>query len=394
MTRRVLLTLALLFLPVLAQAATTKWLESGTDATQSTVFYSSTAGTVTSATDQQHTGPRSLKLDGTATPAGANATTTTGILADAGRRVQFWFRANAFETSTQPMWIIKDSGGNSVWNLTYVLPGGTLRNNPTGATSATGTAVPSTNTWTHLCISYFITNTTTYQFKVYVNGVLDSTTNAGTLTRTGTDRMTFGWTAGAQVGANTNWWFDDVVVDDGASSGSQPDCGDERVTAKRPFSNGTTNGFTGSGTPSSYGSGNARYVNQQPLDITALVSVVAAGVTTEEYNVEGITVGDVNLAGQILVDIGGWIYASALLSETASLVLVGGTSNAALTSTNTLFQAYAGSTTYPPGTGTDIGITTTALATTVSLYEAGILIAYTPVSCTGSPFTLHGVGGC
>lgn len=80
-----------------------------------------------------------------------------------------------------------------------------------------------------------------------------------------------------------------------------------------------------------------------------------------------------------IVDYMGWVSASSLLSETGSIIVNGSSSNISLTSTITLFRKFAGSTVYPGGTGADIGITTTALATTVSLYECGIIFAFIPI---------------
>ena len=53
-----------------------------------------------------------------------------------------------------------------------------------------------------------------------------------------------------------------------------------------------------------------------------------------------------------------------------------------LNNANTMFTKIAGSSTYPAGTGTDIGIVTATTATTVSLYEAGIMVAYIPAVAT------------
>ena len=52
-----------------------------------------------------------------------------------------------------------------------------------------------------------------------------------------------------------------------------------------------------------------------------------------------------------------------------------------------MFTNAAGSTTYPAGSGSDIGEITTTALTTVSLYECGIVIAYIPAAvATGHNF--------
>lgn len=362
-------------LPFECFAATT-FMEPGTDATQDFTFYLSTTGTVASVTDQAKTGPRSIKCSTSNPAVTAIATSPISILTDTGSQVSFWFRFDTLPAATSIMFALVNTTPTTSFAIS-ILTNGTLQNIPTGGTAATGTTVLAVNTWYRICLSYFVTNTTTYAYKVYINGVLDSTTNAGTLTATGSDRLRLA--NQSLSGINRNFWFDDIyAATGGASSSSQPDTGDIRVTAKRPFSNGTVNGFTGSGTPSSYGTGNARYVNERPLSTTNFVSVVATGVTTEEYNIENRNIGDVVLQGQSIVDYAGWVYANALLAETGSIVVNNVTSNISLTSANTLFTAFAGSSVYPAGTGTDIGIITSALATTVTLNEAGMLFAYRP----------------
>lgn len=353
----------------------TTFMESGTDATQDLSFYASSTGTVSSTTAQKFTGTRSINI----TVTNSFLSSTGGLLDDTGSQISFYFRTDVL-TSTSQFFHIQQPGGTVVMNLALQTTG-KINNTPNGATTATGTAVLAINTWYRISISYFVTNTTTFAFKVYVNGVLDSTANAGTMANITSNKFRFLMSSPTST---TNHWFDNAFTTQGvASSSSQPDTGDIRITAKRPLANGTTNGFTSTGAGSGYGTGNAVFVNEQPLSTASFVSVVAAGATTEEYNIEKSTVGDVNINGGNIVDVCGWLYASALLAETASMVINNLTSNVALTSTNTMFKNYAGATAYPAGTGTDIGLITSALATTVTLYEAGILIAYKPQTGQG-----------
>lgn len=377
---------AMMLLPASLQAAT-KYLESGTDATRGLEFYTSTSGTVASATDQSHTGPRAIKLS-TGSPATAATAQINAVLADAGRRTNVWFRCDTWG-GTPHILRFNDTSGNNIIAIQRLNSGatGALSIVPGGATTVNGTTVVTTNTWNRLTVSYTITNTTTFQIRMYLNGVLEATATAGTLTRTGTSALVL--VAGSTLGANANCWFDDLYVDDGTD---YADPGNILVTAKRPTANGTLNQFTtqvGAG-GSGYGSGHAQQVNEQPLSTTNGWSVIGAGSTsTEEFTIEGQTVGDVDLTGTGIIDIAGWIYSSAALAETGQIVLNGATSNVALTTTNTLFLAYAGSTSYPAGTGTDIGEVTDTTVTTVRLYECGILIAYQP---HGKRLLLFGVG--
>ncbi len=352
-------------------------MESGSDATQDFSFYGSTSGTVTSDTVQHHTGPRSIKLF-TSNPAVNALVTSGGVMSDSGTRISFWWMGDTF-AATGPTILNFDDGANTIWGLMFNAGLNRLRSGPVGATAVDGTVPIATNTWYHITISYFITNSTTWQFKVYVNGVLDSTANSGTLTRTGTSRFQF--RDGTGFGINATQWFDDVYVDNGASSSSQPDTGDIRVTAKRPNANGTTNGFTtqiGAG-GSGYGTGHSPQVNEQPLSQTNGWSMIGAGsAVTEEYNIENILTGDVNILGITPVDVQGWFYAKSLAGETTQMIVNGTNFSQAITSTPTMYTKFTGATAYPAGTGTDIGITTDTSLTTVSLYEAGIQVAYKP----------------
>jgi hypothetical protein len=203
--------------------------------------------------------------------------------------------------------------------------------------------------------------------------------------------------AGIGLGANQDVWIDDVFVDDGSDHADPgtTNVNSLRVTNKRPFANGTTNGFTtqiGSG-GSGYGSGHAPQVNEQPLSVTNGWAMIGAGsAVTEEYTIEGGTVGDFSLAGYRIVDYMGWVYAKSLASETAQIKVGGSASNISLTSTNTLFTKPSGSQVYPSG-GTDIGVVTATDLTTVSLYEAGVLLALEPSAILTGAHVNHLVSG-
>jgi len=352
----------------------TTFLESGTDATQDFVFWTATTGTVASDSTVKNTGPRSIALD-TGSPAGNSTATKNGVLADAGRRVSLWVR---FSDSTPDVntniVIFQNTSGNNVYNLVLNTTG-VLSNNPVGATAVAGTKVLSDNTWYRITISYTITNTTTFRFELYIDGVFESSATAGTLTRTGTDKFRIASNGGA--GANKINRFDDIYIDDGSN---YTDPGAVRVTNKRPNANGTNNNFVtqiGAG-GSGYGSGHSPQVNEQPLSTTNGWSVVGAGsAVTEEYTIENALTGDVNMNLVSIIDYMGWLYSSSLVSETGQIKVGGVASNIALTSTNTLFLVAAASTAYPAG-NTDIGEVTDTTLTTVSLYECGILFAYIP----------------
>jgi hypothetical protein len=371
----------------------TTFLEPGTDATQDfSLWGNSTSvdltGALTSATDQAHTGTRSIKSSvGSNTGTLAQAYTGDGIFSDAGGRFSIWIRLNAIPATnkTAILWVGQSGFGSAVFAIGVDTAGKVTVGNEGGAgILGTGTTVVSDATWTRISAAYVITSTTNWTYKQWVNGVLDLTlTNSPTLTTVTSGELWVGASPASSAGfslceANLIVWVDDIYCDD---SNALTDPGDIRVTAKRPIANGTTNGFTtqigsgGSGT----GTGHSPQVNEQPLSQTNGWSMVGAGsAVTEEYNVQSLSAGDVDLTGQTIVDWMGWAFAKALASETASIVVGGVSSNIALTSTPTAFQKAKGSTTYPAGSGTDIGIITSTTVTTVSLYECGVLIAYTP----------------
>lgn len=344
------------------------FLESGSDATQDLSFWTSTSGTVASATDQSYTGGRSIK-GSTGNPAvPAIVISKGGILSDAGSRISFRVRYSAW-TAGVDVFRVYDSSNAQVFTIVRDTATGVLKSG-----TILGSTALSANTWYRISVAYTITNTSTFRIKVYLNGVLEIDRTTTALPRVNSDR--FAIVTGSGLGTNQNGWFDDFYVDDVSD---YSDTGDIRVTAKRPYSNGTTNDFStqiGSGN-SGYGSGHADEVNEQPLSTTNGWSMVGAGsAVTEEYNVEEGNLGDVNTANVFVIGCMGWLYASSAVSETGQIIVNGETSNIALTSTNTLFLAPSTPGLRPQHAGEDIGIITDTTLTTVSLYEAGILIAY------------------
>ena len=272
-------------------------------------------------------------------------------------------------------------------------------------TPTSGNTVLSANTWYRLTLSYVITNATNYTMKLFLNGTLEITVTqaAGTLLHTATSDLIIGMGNSGIFGGTTSVmdvWYDDLYVDNGTTL---DDPGNISVTNKRAYSNGTTNGFTTTGTPSGYGSGHASYVNgNYPVgsDTTTYVSaVVVASAITEEFTIEGASVGDANLTGTTIKGVRGWVFASSTLTETDTIVVDGTQTSITVTSTPTLFvQNSPNPTTYPAGTGTDIGMVTNTTAATAKLFGAGILIAYIPAAPSSglfmqTPMNGLGIGG-
>lgn len=353
----------------------TKFIEPGGDADFGLALWSNpnVGGGVTPpavATDfVRGTHVKSIKFNSNSVGAGA-------VLADAGSRCNFPLYFNVLPAATATIMVNVQTGfsTNIIYRLRITTAGvlqlwsNTAQIGANGATIATGS-------FHRITITHVITSTTVNVIKLFVDGVLSITvTNATLGFVTGVDFL-LGNSSGD---ASLDFRGSDIYID---NSTANTDPGDIWVTAKRPFANGTTNGFTtqiGAG-GSGYGSGHAPQVNERPLSTTNGWSMVGAGsAITEEYSIEGPTVGDINMAGAIIVDLLGWVDAKALAGEVASIIVGGVSSNISLTTSITIFTKIAGSTTYPVG-GTGIGIVTTTALTTVSLYECGILVAFIPV---------------
>lgn len=361
------------------------FLEPGTDVTQDLAFWPNSdvsgGGTAASATDQAVTGARSLKLVVGSAGQSVYLGSADGVCADAGTRISARVRFSAIPTDVMSFLGVWQTGfGSTLLGLLLTAAGKLQLTDGNIVLGSAGATTIAATTWTRITLSYVVTSAANWTAKVYVNGVLE-------FTRSNADATLTNGTGGSEIGPNLSLgptgagsaltaWYDDFYVDNLTDLG---DPGDIHVAVKRPIANGTTNGFTtqiGAG-GSGVGTGHAPQVNERPLSQTngwAMVGVGAA--VTEEYNVEGLSVGDVDLTGATIVDWLGWIFAKSLASETASLVVGGASSNVSLTSTPTLFTQAKGSTTYPAGSGTDVGLVTATTATTVSLYEAGVLVAY------------------
>lgn len=367
--KKLLSSILIFFLLTPPVFATTIFMESGGDATQGTDFYSSVSGSVTADTTHPRTGPRSIKL-----PTG-NTFARTGSIAGGSapyaRRFHYTFYTDTWTAATAPQnFRILQSGATSMTIKRSTVVDGALAITVNGLSDAVGTTVLTANTFHQIDFSYNVQSATVFTIKLYLDGVLQaSDINNGTLGRPTLDQVDF-----QNQGAG-NYWFDDYYVDDG--TGSDP-VGDIRVTAKLPFANGTTNGFGTNGSGSGYGTGNARFVNDRATSTADSVSFLGLGsAVTEEYNIEPRQTGDVNMFGKTIVDSAGWIFAKVAAGTEAAQLILDGVNNAkTITTTPTLYTAYAGKTSYAAGTGADIGVITDTSLTTMTVYEAGILYAF------------------
>lgn len=318
---------------------------------------------------------------------GDSVTTLGSVLSDAGSRISLYIYIVALPTAIDTIISLRNSANTQLVNV-RITSGGILQiwNAITAQIGSNG-ATLSLGRWYRISLAYTITSTSVNRFELFVDGVPSVSVTNATVTTIITDRLRVG---NANSDNTLDFRSSDHYVD---NSSSLTDTGNVWVTAKRPFANGTTNGFStqvGAG-GSGYGSGHSPQVNERPLSVTNSWSMIGAGsAVTEEYNIENASTGDINIASYNLVDYLGWVSAKAALSETGNIIVNNVTSNIALTSTDTLFTKIAGSTAYPAGTGTDIGIVTSTTVTTVTLNECGMIFAYLVNNTINLP--LLGVG--
>lgn len=395
-----LLALFLVFFFPLQVFGAVTFAESGTDGTQGFNLYAgapftSGTGTFTSVTDRQHTGPRSMKAVDAAANDNANAQSPDGVVADAGGRVCFWLNTSQATPSVATSLLsVRNSGGS----FNYAL--GVSTSNKVvlqilGASAKTGTVTIAISTWYEICVTQVITSSASYTVKVFVNGTLDVTgTQAdGNMTNTVSTRFHLGPQTNGAISSFTatsagTWWFDDVYSDNSAAN---TDPGLVLVTAKRPFSNGTANAFTTrqlGTTDSGYGTGHAPKVNERPIADNGW-GVLNTAVATEEYNIEGQSVGDVDITGRTIVGYMGWIRArvdSTSNTPVHHIIINNVATTKTMSTATSTFEQLVTSATFPAGTGTDIGMdaqyTTTAHNTNFT--ESGLEFAYLQASTTAS----------
>lgn len=305
MLRRLVLALLLLTLPTHADAAI-KFLEAGTSATQGVEFYSSITGSCASDATVVKTAPRSLKC--TSGGAGAQAIATiAGPLADAGRRISFYWEQDLPTASLNILNVTPSGSGTVVIGL-KLSTGGALAicggggTPPCTADSATTISALSPN---RLALAYVITSSTNWTAKLFLNGSLIVTaSNADfSLTTTGSGDVRIGWMT-ASTGNSKNFYVSDLYVDDGTGL---DDPGDLRVTAKEPASNNTGN-FTdsfGVAAPAN------RYTNvdDRPLDTTTGWINTNTTANAENYTLESASAGDVNLGSGTVAGYTHWTWA-------------------------------------------------------------------------------------
>lgn len=279
-------------------------MESGSDATFGLEFWSSKTGSTSDST-QAKTGPRSVKCDSGA----GNLAASVGqanVLADAGRRISFWVRFTDLPNSTTSIYTQPPPVGNNHFKL-KITSAGVLQLFD-GRSAAANTQIGSdgstlsTGVWYRICIAYTITNGTTNEIRVFLNGSLDISVSNGANVGTGTTTLTLGW---AQIpGANKVLNLDDVYIDD---SSALTDTGDIRVTAKLPNAENVNNFDTAIG--NARGTTDYNNVNERALSETNGWRHDALTVVNENYGIQNAATGDVDLTDATLVARTAWLWA-------------------------------------------------------------------------------------
>ncbi len=358
---------------VVTSSPTVTFMEPGTDSTQNVEFYENPDSTVTSDCTTSVTGPCSLRLN-----TGAGATYSMfhqgGVASDTGTRISFYMKFDNFTNSGEQgiIELYQSDDSTFIGSPLTMGPGHILED---GSGNQGSTALQA-GVWYRISMAYTITSTSVNQFRVYLNGNLEYTSSNVFLSATGSNYIRMGLIADAN-GANKVQHMDDIYIDNGSDLS---DPGEVHVTAKRPNANGAANQFTtqvGSG-GSGYGSGHAPQINERPVSGTNGWSRNVAN-QRENFGIENAATGDVDISSQRLIASQGWIYGRRnATSCTGSRITFNGT-DTTITLGNfeeTYVSPITTSSTYPSNAAT-IGMQSCTNTATISLLEAGVIMAYT-----------------
>ncbi len=253
--------------------------------------WSSTAGAVSIESSVVRTGhARSLKVDTGAGPAEAKFV-KTGILADAGRRITFYFRyPTSFAATAIIGSVINNAQTLAVFRVQMTTSGTLLLTNSAGTSLGTGSTVLATNTSDRLCLAYTISSTTVYSVRLYLNGNSTpeiSVTNGTALSAT--DSGVLQLELSEQAGTNRIAYFSDCYVDD---STDLTDTGDINLAAKFPDEDNTVNFESDIGTGA---------VNERPISETNGRQHTLATDVQENYTLQTAAEGDFDISTATLV---------------------------------------------------------------------------------------------
>jgi hypothetical protein len=340
----------------------TKFLESGSAATFDMKFWTSEGGAGAATSDAGP--PRSIKLTNFHQLNKTNVWTPSGNVSQG--RVSFRFKMEALPGGQNSVLLLGPCNiGTEVTSagvLKYTAPGGTV----TGSTISASVEYRLSVAWTT------DTSQSVNEIRWYLDGVLDGT-NSNVL-------LSPGGVADIRISdPGNNSFFRDVFADD---SNSLADIGDIRVTAKLPASNNVNQFTTAIGANPSNRWTN---VNERALSETN-GWLDAVNSDRENYGIEGLSAGDVDLTGKTLVARTAWIWAKGAVGGLGSPKITNNGVDTAivLTGSPALYTNIVDSASYPAAADT-IGMVSAGAADATSLYECGMLIAYIPAGGAATP---------
>jgi len=288
------------------------------------------------------------------------------VLADAGRRISFYFRYAT--TPDVAVNLLRLLAGNR--NVLVDVVSGILSLTPTNQLDLygqRGTPTLTPNTWYRISLSYTISSRTINEFRLYLNGILIASRSNLPLETAGTNNLELGW-LGVKQGPGKICYIDDIYIDDGADLF---DPGDVRVTAKLPNGDTVSTFGTAVGNNPPFGS-RFTNINERPLNPANGWTSSGAG-QSERYILQGIAEGDVDISQFVQLGYTGWINARRTTSGTENMVLNGTVVPESLTNSADIYTQTVSGAGYPSSAA---GIGLDASASGVTLYEGGALIAY------------------
>jgi hypothetical protein len=305
-------------------------------------------------------------------------------LADAGRRITFWFRIDNTPTVAGNTFMrILTAGDGTVGQIGI----DTNRNlrlyaGATGTTlQATGSTVLSLSTWYKISFCYTITSASVSEWRVYLG---TSTTPELTASNPssqiiGSSRWRIGWT-GTAPGANIVCYTHDYYIDDSSALTNPNADGLIRVTEKRPSALGNLNNFD-----TAVGAGANRWdrVNERPANSANRYTQAGTTQQQENYTVQAASVGDDDITGAPILAWAPWVYYSVAAASGSVLASIIANGSPVTLTTRVASGVYQGDTTvvastsYPSGNNV-VGLRSSGSAVDVHLADCGVFIAYTP----------------
>jgi hypothetical protein len=219
------------------------------------------------------------------------------------------------------------------------------------------------NEWHRISFGYNLLGTDNLSIKLYLDSLpqLDLV-EMGTSGLDAPVNLRYGWIG--QPGVSKSCWFDQLYIDNGSDLS---DPGNMLLTAKLPATVNADNFDTTGGTGA---------VNERPINLDNYRQQAATVQVHQNYTLQAVSVGDVDLSSETFVGHMGWVIAKKSgISGTFGFMLNGATTSFSLTSSPALHRLTALSTSYP-GDAAGIGLLSTTSSNDTFLYECGVIIAY------------------